>query len=420
VAVDFPVVYTAAGAALLVAAALPRLLSRLPLSPAMVFVAAGFLASFLPGASTVDPLAELVAVEHLTELCVIVSLMGVGLAIDRPLSWRGWGSAWRLLGIAMPLIIASTAALGWLLLGLPFAAALLLGAVLAPTDPVLASDVRVGEPTDDPHSEDELRFALSSEAGLNDGLAFPFVWAAILAAGASAAGASAGWVAGWLAWELIGKVVVGAAVGAAIGLLLGRLAFGAPVASLRFSETAEAVVALSAVFLSYGLAELVGGYGFLAVFATALALRSQERGHEFRLALHSFIGRLERILTLGLLLAFGFALGAGLLAAATLWVVVLALLVVLVVRPAIGLLSLVGAQLRPPDRSSIAFFGVKGIGSFYYLAFALNTASFAAADLLLAAVACTVLVSVVVHGATATPVLLRIDRQLGRRTPDPV
>jgi NhaP-type Na+/H+ or K+/H+ antiporter len=413
---DVALVYLLAGAALLLAAVLPRLLRRVPVSPAMVFVAAGLGASFLPGAPRVDPMEHLAVVEHVTELCVIVSLMGVGLALDRPLSLRGWGSTWRLLGIAMPLIIAATALLAWLLLGLPLAAALLVGAVLAPTDPVLASDVRVGEPTDDPHSEDDLRFALSSEAGLNDGLAFPFVWAAILALGT----AGLGWAPGWFAWELVGKVVVGTVVGALVGLAFGRLAFGAPVESLRFAQTAEAVVALSAVFLAYGLAELVNGYGFLAVFVAAIAWRSQERGHQYHVALHGFISHLERILTLGLLLAFGYALGSGLLSATTVGVVVLALLVVLVLRPAFGLLSMAGSGLPVQDRRSIAFFGVKGIGSFYYLAFALHTAAFAEPDLLWSVVAVTVVVSVVVHGATATPVLLRIDRRLGRRTPEPV
>ena len=103
--------------------------------------------------------------------------MGAGLKLDRPVSWRGWESSWRLLGIAMPLTIAGIAFLGWTILGLGIGAALLLGAVLAPTDPVLASDIQVGPPQSG--KEDEVRFALTSEAGLNDGAAFPFVYLAI-------------------------------------------------------------------------------------------------------------------------------------------------------------------------------------------------------------------------------------------------
>jgi NhaP-type Na+/H+ or K+/H+ antiporter len=124
----------------------------------------------LPGA---DPLAHPKVTEHLTEVGVIVALMGAGLKIDRPLSRKGWASTWRLLATAMPLTIAAVALPGRWWTGLVPAAALLLGGALAPTDPVLASDVQVGELTDQEDSEDEVRFALTSEAGLNDGLAFP-------------------------------------------------------------------------------------------------------------------------------------------------------------------------------------------------------------------------------------------------------
>ncbi len=213
-----------------------------------------------------DPMAHLGLIEHVTELVVIIALMGVGLALDRPLSLRGWAPTWRLLAIGMPAFIAIAAGLAWAVLGVSVAAAVLLAAVLAPTDPVLASEVQVGEPTDDPGSEDVVRFSLSSEAGLNDGLAFPFVHAAILLV----AFGGWEWVGGWVAWELIGKVAIGVGCGWIVGMLLARLAFRAPARSLRFAETAEAIVALSAVFVSYGLAEAVGGYGFLAVFCTAI------------------------------------------------------------------------------------------------------------------------------------------------------
>jgi sodium/hydrogen antiporter len=204
-----PAGYALAGVAALSAAVLPRILKRWPMSPAMVFVAAGFLASLVPGTASLDLAANLPAVEHITGVCVIVALMGVGLAIDRPVSLRAWGSTWRLLGIGMPLFIASAALLARGLLAVPVAAALLLGAVLAPTDPVLASEVQVGEPTDDPDSEDEVRFALSSEAGLNDGLAFPFVYAAVLLSAATASQ----WFGGWMAWELLGRWRWGSAAG---------------------------------------------------------------------------------------------------------------------------------------------------------------------------------------------------------------
>lgn len=409
-----PAGYALAGIALLAAAILPRILNRLPLSPAIVFVGVGFLASFVPGGMRLDLLESTVVVEHVTELCVIVALMGVGLALDRPLSLRGWASPWRLLGIGMPLFIGAAAILAWGMLGVPVAAALLLGAVMAPTDPVLASEVQVGEPTDDPGSEDEVRFALSSEAGLNDGLAFPFVNAAILLVG----GSFLQWGGRWLAWDLLGKVVIGVAVGWLIGQVLARLAFRAP-SPVRFAQTAEAVLALSGVFLAYGIAELVGGYGFLAVFCAALAIRSCERGHEYHRVLHDFIGQVERLLTLGLLLILGYS-AAELLAALTPAAAAWGLLTLLVIRPVTGWLAMLGAPVVVAERRSIAFFGVRGIGSFYYLAYALGQAGFADTDLLWAMVTFTVLASIVIHGVTASPVLNTLDRRFGRRSPEPV
>jgi NhaP-type Na+/H+ or K+/H+ antiporter len=408
-------VYLVAGVGLLLAGALPRLLSRRAFSSAMVFVGVGALAALLPIDLPLRADQHRAATERLTEVCVIVALMGVGLALDRPFAWRSWATTWRLLAVAMPVFIAATAVLGWWVLGLAPAAALLLGAALAPTDPVLASDVQVGEPTDDPDSEDEVRFSLTSEAGLNDGLAFPFVTAAILLATAPVTQ----WWGHWLAWDLVGKVLVGCAVGVAVGWLLARIAFRAPTEALRFAQAAESVVALAAVFLAYGAAELVGGYGFLAVFAAALAIRARERDHEYHVVLHEFIGQLERLLTLGLLLLLGYGLATGLLAALTWQVAVVAVLLIVVVRPAVGRLSLARSRPSADERRAIAFFGVRGIGSFYYLSYALGEAELADADLLWATVSFTVLVSIVVHGVTASPVLRRIDRRHGRSTPEP-
>ena len=246
------------------------------------------------------------------------------------------------------------------------------------------------------------------------------------------------WVGGWVAWELIGKVAIGVGCGWIVGMLLARLAFRAPARSLRFAETAEAIVALSAVFVSYGLAEAVGGYGFLAVFCTAIALRAFERGHEYHRVLHEFVGQLERLLTLALLLVFGYALMRGILGGLTWSAVLWGLCAVLLVRPVTAWLSLrrLDNNRFNPDparndgnhritpsyndyRRSIAFFGVRGIGSFYYLAFALNTARFPEADVLWATVSFVVLASVVIHGVSAAPVLRALDRRFGRRTPDP-
>ncbi len=165
--------YAAAGVAALLAALLPRLLSGAPTSMPMVFLGAGILGfALMDDLPAPDPIAHQAVAEHITELTVIVSLMGAGLALDRPFGRRRWSTTWRLLGLTMPMTVIAVAVLGSWFLGLGAAAAILLAAALAPTDPVLANEVQVGEPTEEEGKEDETRFGLTSEAGLNDGLAF--------------------------------------------------------------------------------------------------------------------------------------------------------------------------------------------------------------------------------------------------------
>lgn len=401
------VIFAIIGFGALLAGILPRVLERKPLSTPIAFVALGMLVFALPlGLPGVDPLAHPEVTEHLTELGVIVALMGAGLKIDRPLSLAGWASTWRLLVIAMPVCIVAMALLGWWWIGLAPAAALLLGASLAPTDPVLASDVQVGEPTDEEDSEDEVRFALTSEAGLNDGLAFPFVHAAI----AMTVAAGWSWVGEWALRDLLVKVVVGVATGLFVGVLLGRLFFRARRKELRLARHSEGFLALAATFLAYGVAEVAQGYGFLAVFVAARAIRSAERSHEYNQVLHGFAEQTERLLTVLLLLLFGGAVVGGLLAPLT-WSAALAGLALLfVVRPASGFLALLGAPGHVAERGVIAAFGIRGIGSFYYVSYALAHAELDGADLVWATVGFVVLVSVVVHGIAATPVMQNLDR----------
>jgi NhaP-type Na+/H+ or K+/H+ antiporter len=400
-------VFALIGVGALLAGILPRVLERRPLSMPIAFLALGMVVFALPlGLPDADPLAHPALAEHLTEVGVVVALMGAGLKIDRPLGRRRWASTWRLLAIAMPVTIAAVALLGWWWAGLVPAAALLLGAALAPTDPVLASDVQVGEPTDEEDSEDEVRFALTSEAGLNDGLAFPFVYAAI----AMAVVAGGGWFGEWALRDVLYKGAVGIAGGLVVGRLLGRLFFRAKQNALRLSRHSEGFLALAATFLAYGLVEVAGGYGFLAVFVAARGIRSAERSHEYHQVLHDFAEQTERLLTVLLLLLFGGAVVGGLLAPLT-WPAALAgLSLIFVVRPLAGFLSLRGAPGRPAEHAVIAAFGIRGIGSFYYVAFAMTHADFPRADLLWATVGFVVLVSVVVHGIAATPVMRLLDR----------
>ncbi|MDZ5447034.1 cation:proton antiporter [Micromonospora sp. 4G57] len=401
------------GVGALLAGILPRVLERRPLSMPIAFLGLGMLVFLLPtGLPTPDPLRWPELTTHLTEIGVIVALMGAGLKIDRPLSWARWSSTWRLLAIAMPLCIATVALMGWWRVGLVPAAALLLGAALAPTDPVLAADVQVGEPTDVEDSEDEVRFALTSEAGLNDGLAFPFVYAAIAIATTSLAPAD--WLAHWLTVDVLYKLAVGVGGGLLIGWLLGKLFFRAP-SELRLARHAEGFLALAATFLAYGLVEVVGGYGFVAVFVAARAIRAAERTHEFHSVLHDFAEQIERLLTVMLLLLFGGAVIGGLLAPLTWPAALVGLALVFVVRPLAGWLSLRGAPGRPVEHWVIALFGIRGVGSFYYLAYATSRTDFPQAELIWATVGLVVIVSVVMHGIAATPVMQLLDRA-GERT----
>jgi NhaP-type Na+/H+ or K+/H+ antiporter len=426
------VVYLLLGASLLLAVVLPVALQRAAVSAPLVLLFVGGLIGLLPlpeGVS-VAPMDHLPFVEHLTEFCVVVALMGVGLALDRPLEWRRWvtwkrwGATWRLLGIAMPLCIAGVTFLGWWVMGLAPAAALLLGAALAPTDPVLASDVQVEGPSvgqgdegaDEIDEHDEVRFALTSEAGLNDGLAFPFVYAAIFLA---TTGSVSEWGLRWLGWELVGKVLVGALIGTAVGWLLAKVAFRAPRQSLRLAETGEPLMALAAVLLSYGVAEVAHGYGFLAVFACAMTLRSAERGHDYHAHMHQIIERLERLMTLIVLLLLGISLTNGLLGELGWRGILVGSALIFVVRPLTGMLALglgraedrVGDEyLNRRERRATAFFGVRGVGSLYYLAYATGTADFGDHGQLWAVVAFTITLSVVVHGITATPAMKWLDQ----------
>lgn len=415
-------IYVALGVALFLAVILPPVLDRWRVNAPMVLVTLGLIVGVLPGFRdlNLDPVTHGEAITHITEFTVLVSLMGVGLALDRPLSFRDWGSwrswspTWRLLGVAMPLCIAGVGLLAWGPLGVAAPAALLLGAALAPTDPVLASDVQVGGPNDadtadgdeeEVDEEDEVRFALTSEAGLNDGLAFPFVHAAILLA---TVGAFSQWGAHWVAWEGVGKIVLGVAVGVGLGWAVARLAFTARSEDLRFAARGEPLVAIAALLAAYGVAEVVGGYGFLAVFTCAMAIRSFERSHSYHHDMHEVIERLERLLTLVVLLFLGMALSNGLLSHLDAKGVLLALALLLVIRPLAGLAAFVGHRrsrglqgFDKRERFVAAFYGVRGIGSLFYLAYAATHAEFPEIRWLWSVVAFTVVVSVYLHGFTA-------------------
>lgn len=409
------------GLALLATTVLPRLLSKHPFSMPMVLLALGYGAVALPfGLEAPDPKEHGDYAEHLTELGVIIAIMGVGLKIDRPPSLRGWSGTWRLLGITMVLSIGLAALVGWWVAAFAPATAMLLGAVIAPTDPVLASDVEVGSPgegsedeeteeTDESGKgeEDELRFSLTSEAGLNDGLAFPFTNMAIAMAMAGAHPEN--WFGTWLKIHVLYELGVAAIVGLGLGYLLARLLMAMP-SKTHLAKAMTGLGALAATLLIYGVTEVAGGYGFIATFLGAVTIRNYHRDHDYQEAMHKVMEKSERILTAGILIALGGAIAGGLLEPLNWMLVLSAVLIIFLVRPVAGILGMIGFKRAPwRERLAISFLGMRGIGSLYYLSYALNEEDFSGVDEIWALVGLVVVISIFVHGVTATPITEKLD-----------
>lgn len=392
---------------MLLTAWLPMVLTEAPLSLPIVCVALGGVI-FMPQLNIAAvPAVDLKIVERFTELVILISLMGAALKIDRKIGWQSWLTTWRLLTIAMPLTIFLLVCLGHLLLGFSVATALLLAAALAPTDPVLASDVQVGPPKSG--EEDDARFALTSEAGLNDGLAFPFVMCAIAISLAN--DLTGTWVLRWVAVDVVFRLAAGIGVGVLLGYVLGWLVFRLPNRS-KLSRTGDGFVALGITIFVYGIAEIVHGYGFVAVFVAGLALRAAERNHKYHQTLHDFSEQLERLLMTVALVLFGGAITSGGLFNSLTWSsIAYALLAIFIVRPLAGWISLAGLACPPTERAVISFFGIRGLGTIYYLAYAIQAQKFESLDIVWSTAALTITISIVLHGVTVTPIMRLIDRR---------
>lgn len=392
-------------------------LKRLPFSPAMLYLGAGvLLGPRVAGMIDLDPVADAELLERLGEIAVIVSLFTAGLKLKVPLRDPQWRVPLRLASATMLLTVAAVALVGVQLLGLSLGAAVLLGAVLAPTDPVLASDVQV-ESEDDTET---VRFGLTGEAGFNDGAAFPFVMLGLGLLGVHDLGA---WGWRWLAVDVVWAIAAGLAIGAACGAAIARL-----VVHLRRRHREalglDEFLALGLIALSYGLALLVHAYGFLAVFAAGLAMRrsegagdqdappdsadAEDHAHMARTVL-ALNEQFERIAEVALVLVVGAMLpqvtwpehGALFLAA-----------LLLAIRPLSVWLGLRGAGLSGVQVAFMSWFGVRGIGSLYYLCFALAFGvsggdARTLADLTLLVIA----TSIVVHGISVTPLMRLYKRR---------
>ncbi len=405
------------------AVALPVLIRDRLITYPLMIVGAGALLPLAFDPRLFDPIAEGFAAEHLSEFAVIVALTGLGLSIDRRVSWRGWMATWRLLAITMPLSILLASWLGWWLLGLGPAAAMLFGAVFAPTDPVLAVDVQTGPPgTGDPDADepDEVRFGLTSESSLNDGLAFPFTNLAILLAVVGLDPSE--WIWDWVLIDVLYKIGGGLVFGWVIGKVFGWLTIklvggrGLPAMIREGENIAPAVLALAFTLVSFGITEVLGAYGFIAVFVTAYVVRDTERVNHIHDHLHEGAEQLELLALSVVLLLLGAAFSSSLYMWVTWDMVLVATLLVVIARPLAGWIGLLGLQRATRDeRLMISFFGIRGLGSIYYLAYGVNRMDLADATSLWALTAVVILTSLLIHGLTARPAMRWLDR---RRVPD--
>jgi len=245
--------------------------------------------------------------------------------------------------------------------------------------------VQVGPPLEG--GEHPVRFTLTAEAGLNDGLAFPFVYLGWIIA-AQGTDPSV-WLLDWVMRDLLCRITVGAALGALVGWIFGRILFSAW-GSSAIEKTGPGVVALGAVLLCYGLVELAEGYGFIGAFTAGLVCRRVQERHHFHKRLHDFSEAVEHALTAIILVLLGSALPA-------LWPVLdwnhtlIGFGLLLVIRPIVA----------PRDRLIVGFFGVRGIGSIYYLGYATGHVEFVNEDQLWALVAYTIFASAIIHGTTS-------------------
>lgn len=419
-------------------------LKRLPLSTAMLYLPVGMaIGPHWLGLAQFDPFVSAKLLEHLTEFVVVVSLFSVGLKLSVELDDRRWLLPLRLATGSM-VITVGLMALAGVALGLPLGAAVLLGAILAPTDPVLASDVQVSDPED----RSRLRVALTGEGGLNDGTAFPFVMLGLGLLGLHPLGE---WGWRWLLVDVVWAVCGGLAIGGALGTLMGRL-----VLWLRMRH-AQAVgyddfLALGLIGLSYGAALLATTYGFLAVFAAGVALRRVERrethasrhasddgapqtkevveqalsspeppvdadhvathpAHAPAFMAQAMLGSTEQIDRIG-------EVAAVVLLGAMLWAVDWSLvtwwlvpLLFLVIRPLAVAIGLAGSGTVRVQQRLIAWFGVRGIGSLYYLGYAMNHGlDPTLANTLVALTLTVVVTSIVAHGISVTPLMHRYEK----------
>ena len=395
------------GFAFLLGALFPIVFKRTSISLPMLQVSFGLMMGYWwTSLSFLDPMSNGLIIEKLTEIVVLVSLVGAGIKIDTELSWKLWRPTVRLLLITMPIGIFAMAVLGYYAFGLSLGAAILLGAVLAPTDPVLASSIQVGPPNTG--GEDTPRFTLTSEAGLNDGLAFPFVYLAIKIAEAFSEGQAFTYdmLWSWFTHDVLWKIGAGVVVGIVVGKVMARLVFSK---YTRDTTISQGYVVIALTLLAYGVAEYVHSYGFIAVFVAAFAFRRSECEHTYHQKLHDFAEQSEGLLMSLVLVIFGMFIGQGLQSDIELtWrVYIVSFTFLLLIRPIGGFIALSGLNLPRTEKYAISALGIRGIGTLYYLSYALNQGFFGDEDALKLWIVCSIVIlaSIFIHGLSATKLL---------------
>ena len=411
-------------------------ISRLPLSAPMLYLGVGVAIGPLGlRLLQLDALSNALLLERLTEIAVLISLFTAGMKLELPLSNLRWRIPVQLATVSMVITVAAITALGVWGLGLPLGAAVLLGAMLAPTDPVLASDVQVSNPGD----RDRLRFGLTGEGGLNDGTAFPFVMLGLGLLGLHDLG-SYGWR--WWAVDVLWAIAGGLGLGYGLGALVGRVIIYLRVRH-REALGSDEFIALGLIALTYGLALLSHTYGFLAVFAAGLALRRIDEASpatqdgaaapdasvepqgvtsvasptaagepsepqaqlpaSMMNAVQAFNTQLEHFIEVGIVLAVGVLLSTVRFEREVLWFVPV---LFLLVRPLAVYIGLIGTHVTGAQRNLMSWFGIRGIGSLYYLLYAINHGMEPVlAERLVSLTLAVVVASVVAHGISVTPLM---------------
>lgn len=403
---DYVLILTFAGLAAFLMVWMPKLSQYTGISYSVFYVLFGGLIYLLFPQHLPNPIPgdNLDFTIHLSELIVIISLMGTGLKIDQKFSFKNWSSPLKLVFITMLLCISAVFLLGYYILGLSLASAVLLGAVLAPTDPVLASDVQVGPPNEKHTSK--TKFILTAEAGINDGVAFPFSWLAVVI-GFSMSGQDVSFFK-WFTYDVIYRIGVGILIGYLAGKTLGYIVFDAA-KKYQFLKTSDGLLAVAATLLVYGGTELISGYGFISVFVCAVTFRHYEKKHEYHDELHSFTDQIERLLLCILLILLGGSVVMGSLENITWQTIGFSLVFLLIVRPLFGWIALRKSTLNFRDKLVVGFFGIRGMGSVFYLSFALSEFDFENENELWTLVLFTILLSIAIHGFTASAAMKKAD-----------